>query len=218
MVASSPQLHTDTAVTAACLGDGGRFTASAGPQRWLRPGRRRRGTELPPEEEADGRKAILLPGDITDQAFCKHLVEQASRQLGGLDILVNNAGKQTNQSDITAEQFDRTLKTNLYALFWISKAAVPHMPPGASIVNTTSVVAYKAPEILLDYATTKAGIITFTAKVPNGPTICRGSTRQVGAGKRADTGLYHRTDDLAIGSTDKERTPWAPWISTPSTS
>ena len=115
--------------------------------------------------EADGRKAVLLPGDITDQAFCEHLVEQAASQLGGLDILVNNAGKQTNQSDISeisAEQFDRTLKTNLYAMFWITKAAVPHMPPGASIINTASVVAYKAPEILLDYATTKAGIITFT--------------------------------------------------------
>ncbi len=115
--------------------------------------------------EADGRKAILLPGDITDQAFCKQLVEQAHSQLGGLDILVNNAGKQTNQesiAEITAEQFDRTLKTNLYALFWISKAAVPLMPPGAAIINTASVVAYKAPEILLDYATTKAGIITFT--------------------------------------------------------
>ena len=115
--------------------------------------------------EADGRKAVLLPGDITDQSFCEHLVEQAASQLGGLDILVNNAGKQTNQSDISdisAEQFDRTLKTNLYAMFWISKAAVPHMPPGASIINTASVVAYKAPEILLDYATTKAGIITFT--------------------------------------------------------
>jgi NAD(P)-dependent dehydrogenase (short-subunit alcohol dehydrogenase family) len=115
--------------------------------------------------EAEGRKAVLLPGDITDQAFCEQLVAHAAKALGGLDILVNNAGKQTNQSDITeisAEQFDRTLKTNLYAMFWISKAAVPHMPPGAAIINTASVVAYKAPEILLDYATTKAGIITFT--------------------------------------------------------
>ena len=115
--------------------------------------------------EADGRRAILLPGDITDQKFCEHLVEQAKSALGGLDILVNNAGKQTNQeniADITAEQFDRTLKTNLYAMFWISKAAIPHMPAGAAIINTASVVAYKAPEILLDYSTTKAGIITFT--------------------------------------------------------
>ena len=129
-----------------------------------------------PEEAADariiaglieqaGRKALLLPGDITDPAFCETLVAQAVKGLGGLDILVNNAGKQTNQesiADITAEQFDVTLKTNLYALFWITKAAVPHLPPGAAIINTASVVAYKAPEILLDYSTTKAGIIAFT--------------------------------------------------------
>jgi NAD(P)-dependent dehydrogenase (short-subunit alcohol dehydrogenase family) len=115
--------------------------------------------------EAEGRKALRLPGDITDQAFCATLVSDAVEGLGGLDILVNNAGKQTNQesiSDITAEQFDRTLKTNLYALFWITKAAVPHLPAGSAIINTASVVAYKAPEILLDYSTTKAGIITFT--------------------------------------------------------
>ena len=115
--------------------------------------------------EKEGRKAILLPGDITDESFCQQLVQKAVSALGGFDILVNNAGKQTNQesiADITTEQFDRTLKTNLYALFWISKAAVPHLPPGASIINTSSVVTYKAPEILLDYATTKAGIITFT--------------------------------------------------------
>jgi len=115
--------------------------------------------------EAEGRKALHLPGDITDQAFCATLVSDAVEGLGGLDILVNNAGKQTNQesiSDITAEQFDLTLKTNLYALFWITKAAVPHLPAGSAIINTASVVAYKAPEILLDYSTTKAGIITFT--------------------------------------------------------
>ncbi len=113
----------------------------------------------------EGRTALLLPGDIMDQSFCETLVAKAVQGLGGLDILVNNAGKQTNQpsiSDITAEQFDRTLKTNLYAMFWITKAAVPHLPPGASIINTASVVAYKAPEILLDYSLTKAGIINFS--------------------------------------------------------
>ena len=115
--------------------------------------------------EAEGRIALHLPGDITDPAFCEALVSRAVEGLGGLDILVNNAGKQTNQEsieDISAEQFDRTLKTNLYAMFWITKAAVPHLPAGSAIINTASVVAYKAPEILLDYATTKAGIITFT--------------------------------------------------------
>ncbi len=129
-----------------------------------------------PEEEADaagiarlieacGRRAVRLPGDITDAGFCRTLVARAVEELGGLDILVNNAGKQTNQdsiADITDEQFDATLKTNLYAMFHITKAAVPHMRPGAAIINTASVVAYKAPEILLDYSTTKAGIIAFT--------------------------------------------------------
>jgi NAD(P)-dependent dehydrogenase (short-subunit alcohol dehydrogenase family) len=115
--------------------------------------------------EAEGRKAVLLPGDITDKAFCETLVHKAVVELGGLDILVNNAGKQTNQTDIgdiTDEQFDRTLKTNLYAMFWITKAAMPLLPAGASIINTASVVAYNPPKILVDYATTKAGIIAFT--------------------------------------------------------
>ena len=115
--------------------------------------------------EAEGRKVALLPGDITDEGFCETLVKRAVAQLGGIDILVNNAGKQTNQSsiaDITTEQFDRTLKTNLYAMFWITKAALPHMPAGASIINTASVVAYTPPKILLDYSTTKAGIVAFS--------------------------------------------------------
>ncbi len=115
--------------------------------------------------EADGRKVALLPGDITDESFCEILVKRAMAQLGGIDILVNNAGKQTNQAsiaDITTEQFDRTLKTNLYAMFWITKAALPHMPAGASIINTASVVAYTPPKILLDYSTTKAGIVAFS--------------------------------------------------------
>ena len=115
--------------------------------------------------EAEGRKAVLIPGDITSESFCEKLVAQARSQLGGLDILVNNAGKQTNQSDIadiTSEQFDRTLKTNLYAMFWITKAAIPHLPPGASIINTASVVAYNPPAILVDYSTTKAGIVAFS--------------------------------------------------------
>ena len=113
----------------------------------------------------EGRKALLLPGDITDPVHCRTMVEKTVAGLGGLDILVNNAGKQTNQKDIgdiTDEQFDRTLKTNLYAMFWITKAAMPHMPPGASIINTASVVAYSPPAILVDYATTKAGIVAFT--------------------------------------------------------
>ena len=115
--------------------------------------------------EAEGRKAVALPGDITSESFCIELVETAAGRMGGLDILVNNAAKQTTQSDIadiTTEQFDRTVKTNLYAMFWITKAALKFMPPGAAIINTTSVQAYHASEALVDYATTKAGIQAFT--------------------------------------------------------
>ncbi len=115
--------------------------------------------------EAEGRKALLLPGDITDKRFCETLVDKTIAGLGGLDILVNNAGKQTNQqdiADISDEQFDRTMKTNLYAMFWITRAAMAHMKPGASIINTASVVAYNPPKILLDYSTTKAGIVAFS--------------------------------------------------------
>ncbi len=115
--------------------------------------------------EAEGRKALALPGDITDEAFCREIVAKAVAELGGLDILVNNAGKQVTQPDIeeiSSDQFDRTLKTNLYAMFWITKAAEPHLPPGAAIINTASVQAYEPSEGLLDYATTKAGIVAFT--------------------------------------------------------
>ncbi len=115
--------------------------------------------------EADGRRCLLLPGDIKDEALCRDLVRRTVEAFGGLDILVNNAGKQVNQSDIgdiSTEQFDHTLKTNLYAMFWISKAALNHMPPGGSIINTASVQGFSPSEGLLDYATTKAGILAFT--------------------------------------------------------
>jgi NAD(P)-dependent dehydrogenase (short-subunit alcohol dehydrogenase family) len=94
--------------------------------------------------EAAGRKAVGIPGDIKDSGFCKALVAKAIEHLGGLDILVNNAGKQVSQSEIgeiTAEQFDATLKTNLYAMFWITQAATPHLKPGAAVINTASVQA-----------------------------------------------------------------------------
>jgi len=130
---------------------------------------------LPAEEEdarevlqiirKENRKAVALPGDIRDEAFCQQLVATAVKELGGLDILVNNAARQRAQESITAistEQFDATMKTNLYAMFWITKAAVPHLPAGATIINTASVVAYDPPALLLDYASTKAAIIAFT--------------------------------------------------------
>jgi NAD(P)-dependent dehydrogenase (short-subunit alcohol dehydrogenase family) len=130
-----------------------------------------------PEEEDDardtaqyiekaGRKAVLVPGDIRDEAHCRAIIDRARTELGGLDILVNNAAYQMAQpggiTDITDEQFDRVMKTNLYAMFWLCRAAVPHLPPGATIINTASVQAYQSSAHLLDYATTKGGIVAFT--------------------------------------------------------
>lgn len=115
--------------------------------------------------EAEGRKALAIPGDITNEAFCNDLVCEALEGLNGVDILVNNAGRQATQPSIgaiTSEQFDKTLKTNLYAMFWITQAIAPHLKPGSAIINTASVQAYDPSEALLDYATTKAGIVAFT--------------------------------------------------------
>lgn len=115
--------------------------------------------------EAEGRKAVPVPGDVTDETFCQSLVEQAVAELGGLDILVVNAGHQQSREDIskvTSQDFDQTLKTNLYALHWITQAAVPHLQAGASIITTASVQAYDPSATLLDYATTKAGIVAYT--------------------------------------------------------
>lgn len=109
--------------------------------------------------KAAGRKAIALPGDLRDENFCKKLVADAVRELGGLDILVNNAARQqANESiaDITSEAFDWTMKTNIYAPFWITKAALPHLKPGSVIITTTSVQATDPSADLFDYAQTKA--------------------------------------------------------------
>jgi len=114
---------------------------------------------------AEGRKAALIPGDIKDEQFCIRLVEQAVGELGGLDILVNNAGRQIAHEDfldITTANFDETFKTNVYAMFWITKAAVPHMKPGSAIINTTSVNAYDPSEPMIDYAATKGAIMIWT--------------------------------------------------------
>ena len=108
---------------------------------------------------------MALPGDITDPAHCRSLVDQTVEAFGGLDILVNNAGKQQHVeslTDVTDEQFDETFKTNVYAMFWITKAALPHLKPGSTIINTSSIQAYAPSENLIDYATTKASINAFS--------------------------------------------------------
>ncbi|GHD16516.1 SDR family oxidoreductase [Tianweitania populi] len=115
--------------------------------------------------EAEGRKAVAIPGDLRDRDFCNKLVEDAARELGGLDILVNNAGRQQAKEsllDISDEWFDWTFKTNVYAMFWLTKAALPHLKPGSSIIVTTSVQAYDPSENLVDYAMTKACGQSFT--------------------------------------------------------
>jgi NAD(P)-dependent dehydrogenase (short-subunit alcohol dehydrogenase family) len=114
--------------------------------------------------KAEGRKAIAIPGDLRDEAFCKKLVDDAVKALGGLDILVNNAARQQTQKsilDITSEAFDATIKTNIYAPFWIIKAALPHLKAGASIVGTSSVQATDPSEDLYDYAQTKAATTNY---------------------------------------------------------
>ncbi|MWJ16269.1 NAD(P)-dependent dehydrogenase [Clavibacter michiganensis subsp. michiganensis] len=129
-----------------------------------------------PEEEEDakkvvalieeaGRKAIAIPGDIATAEFSRELVAKAVEGLGGLDIVVNNAGKQQNfdsLEDISDEEFDVTFKTNVYAMFWITKAALPHLKPGSSIINTSSIQAYAPSPNLVHYATTKASINAFS--------------------------------------------------------
>jgi NAD(P)-dependent dehydrogenase (short-subunit alcohol dehydrogenase family) len=115
-------------------------------------------------EEA-GRTAIAVPGDIGNESHCVQLVQQAHQELGGVDILVNNAAYQMNREgiqSISGEEWERTFRTNIFAMFYLCKAALPLMPPGGAIINTSSIQAYQPKPSLLDYATTKGAIVTFT--------------------------------------------------------
>ncbi len=123
---------------------------------------------------SEGRKIVLIPGDLTNAKFCADLVTRAHRELGGLDIVVNNAAYQQSKAsidEITPEQFDRTMKTNVYAMFHICKTAIPLLKPGATIINTLSVNSVDPGEELLDYATTKGAQLIFT----------KGLAKQLGA-------------------------------------
>lgn len=115
--------------------------------------------------EQEGRKCLLIPGDIGDEAFCKNAVNQTVQELGGLDVLVNNAAEQHPQQkieDITKEQLERTFRTNIFGMFFMTKMAMPYLKSGSAIVNTASVTAYKGNPTLIDYSSTKGAIVSFT--------------------------------------------------------
>ncbi|MBM7846181.1 MULTISPECIES: SDR family oxidoreductase [Herpetosiphon] len=115
--------------------------------------------------EAEGRRCLLSAGDIGDEAYCQSLVEQTIAKFGQLDILINNAAEQHPQesiTDISAEQLERTFRTNIFAMFYLTKAALPQLKKGSSIINTTSVTAYRGSPQLLDYSATKGAIVAFT--------------------------------------------------------
>ncbi len=115
--------------------------------------------------EKEGRRCITVAGDIGDESFCQDLVRQTVDELGRLDTLVNNAAEQHPQesiTDISAEQLERTFRTNIFSMFHLTKAALPHLQPGSTIINTTSVTAYKGNPALIDYSSTKGAIVAFT--------------------------------------------------------
>jgi NAD(P)-dependent dehydrogenase (short-subunit alcohol dehydrogenase family) len=115
--------------------------------------------------ENEGRRCVTIRGDVGEESFCRQAVDRTLEQLGKLDILVNNAAEQhpkASLEEITAEQLERTFRTNIFAYFFMAKAALPHLKPGASIINTTSVTAYKGSPQLLDYSSTKGAIVAFT--------------------------------------------------------
>lgn len=115
--------------------------------------------------EERGRKCLLIPGDVGDDQFCKRAVQQTIAEFGQLDILVNNAAEQHPQeslSDISNEQLERTFRTNIFSMFYLTRSAMEHLKQGSCVINTTSVTAYKGSPKLLDYSSTKGAIVTFT--------------------------------------------------------
>ena len=115
--------------------------------------------------QQEARKCMLIAGDISQDNFCKHCVEKTLKEFGRIDILVNNAAVQFEQKsilDISNEQLERTFKTNIFAMFYLVRAALPHLKEGSTIINTTSVTAYRGSPALLDYSSTKGAIVTFT--------------------------------------------------------
>lgn len=121
--------------------------------------------------EREGRRCLTIAGDVGSEEFCRQAVEQTVAQLGKLDVLVNNAAEQHPQESIegiSSEQLERTFRTNIFSMFYLTKAALPHLPSGSAIVNTTSVTAYKGSPQLLDYSATKGAIVAFTRSLSQG--------------------------------------------------
>lgn len=115
--------------------------------------------------EQEGRRCLLIAGDIGDESFCKEVIRKVIDEFGKLDVLVNNAAEQHVQQslkDITAEQLERTFRTNIFSMFHLTKAALDHLKPGASIINTTSITAFRGEPTLIDYSSTKGAILAFT--------------------------------------------------------
>lgn len=120
--------------------------------------------------ESYQQSCLLVASDLSEEANCQKLIDTAIAEFGKIDILVNNAGMQVEQeslTDISSAQFDKTIHTNFYPHFWLSKFALPHMPAGSSIINTTSITAYRGSDHLIDYAATKGAILSFTRALAN---------------------------------------------------
>lgn len=120
--------------------------------------------------EKEGQRCLLISGDIGDEDFCQDVVNKTVDEFGGLDILVNNAGEQHVQTsilDISAEQLEKTFRTNIFSMFHLTKAALKHLKKGSSIINTTSITAYQGNPKLIDYSSTKGAILAFTRALSN---------------------------------------------------
>lgn len=120
--------------------------------------------------EAEGRRCVSIAGDLGEEDFCREVVDKVVRAFGGIDVLVNNAGEQhvvADFAEVTAAQVERTFRTNIFSMFFLTRAALPHMPEGAAIVNSTSVTAYRGSPHLIDYAATKGAIVAFTRSLSN---------------------------------------------------